>query len=142
MVKSNTYRALHWRRTLGVCLGAQAIAEYYGGRLTRLMAPAHGEQSVVTRQPDSRLLQRLPAAFKVGRYHSLAIVEESLPPELQVTARAQDGTVMAVEDARRLFFGVQFHPESVMTAENHHGRLILETMLEVTNYREAGAKVA
>lgn len=101
----------------GVCLGHQAICEAFGGTVGYAKQLMHGKVSQVLAAPESTLFAGLPAAFPVARYHSLAADEESLPANLRVTARTADGEVMAVEDAAARVFGVQFHPESVMTPD-------------------------
>ncbi len=101
---------------LGVCLGHQAIAAYHGGVVERALAPRHGKSSRVT-HTGAGLFAGLPNPFEAGRYHSLAVREEGLPAELTVTARSEDGVVMALSHRSLPVFGVQFHPESVLTPE-------------------------
>ena len=110
---------------LGVCLGHQAIGQALGGRIVRAKAPMHGKASTIQHTSD-RLLAGLPENFKVGRYHSLVIAPESLPPCLAATAWADDGTIMAIEHRDHPVFGVQFHPESILT---EHGYRILSNFL-------------
>ncbi len=99
---------------LGVCLGHQAIAAFHGGTVDRAPSPRHGKASLVTHD-GSRLFDGLPQPFEAGRYHSLVVREEGLPPELVVTARSEDGLVMALAHRSKPVYGVQFHPESVLT---------------------------
>lgn len=99
---------------LGVCLGHQALAMLHGGTVERAPAPRHGKSSRVTHD-DSALFAGIPSPFEAGRYHSLTVREEGLPPELAVTARSEDGLVMGLAHRSRPAFGVQFHPESVLT---------------------------
>lgn len=99
----------------GVCLGHQCIVEHFGGRVEATGCPAHGKASVVRHNGDE-LWQGIDRAFSVGRYHSLAATR--LPDELEATAWAQD-MVMAVRHRHRPVFGVQFHPESVLTPVGH-----------------------
>ena len=99
---------------LGVCLGHQAIAAFHGGAVVRAPAPRHGKSSRVTHD-GSRLFERVPNPFTAGRYHSLAVEEGSLPPELAVTARSEEGVIMALAHRAKPVFGVQFHPESILT---------------------------
>ncbi|HEX3291675.1 MAG TPA: aminodeoxychorismate/anthranilate synthase component II [Gaiella sp.] len=99
-------------RTLGVCLGHQAIVEAFGGRIGQARALLHGKSSVVTH--DGRgIYEGLPTELEVGRYHSLAAT--SVPDVLQVTSRTADGEVMGVRHTGLPVEGVQFHPESVLT---------------------------
>lgn len=101
---------------LGVCLGFQAIAEFFGAKLYNQQFVAHGIQREVIRTgATSSLLKGMPEKFKVGLYHSWAVDEKSLPPELIVTAKGNQGVIMAVEHCTYPLAGVQFHPESIMT---------------------------
>ena len=101
---------------LGVCLGHQAIADFHGGCVERAPAPRHGKTSPVVHD-GSPLFAGMANPFEAGRYHSLVVREEGLPEELAVTARTPDGVVMALSHRSRPVFGVQFHPESVLTPE-------------------------
>jgi anthranilate synthase component 2 len=100
---------------LGVCLGHQALGAFCGGRVDRA-APRHGRSSRVTHD-GSALFAGIPNPFEAARYHSLVVREEGLPRELAVTARSDDGLVMALAHREAPLFGVQFHPESVLTPE-------------------------
>ena len=102
---------------LGVCLGHQAICEALGGTVTYAAELMHGKSSMVDVEPDVRLFAGLPAQVEVARYHSLEADEKSLPACLRVTARTADDRreVMAVEHVDAPTFGVQFHPESILT---------------------------
>lgn len=101
----------------GVCLGLQVICEALGGRVSYAKTLMHGKVSNIYFTPENLLFEGLKNGFPAARYHSLAAVEDTLPVSLRVTAHTKDGEVMAVEDAERLVFGVQFHPESVMTPD-------------------------
>ncbi len=103
---------------LGVCLGHQAIAEAFGGEIIRARTPVHGRTSAVFHDGTS-LFAGLPNPLTATRYHSLIVDEQSLPDELRVTARTSDGTVMALEHATDAVFGLQFHPESILTETGH-----------------------
>ncbi len=111
---------------LGVCLGHQAICEAFGGRVSYAKELMHGKQRRMCRVGDSRLFDGLPEQFPAARYHSLAAEEETLPPELRVTARSEEGEVMAVEHRDFPVYGLQFHPESVLTPD---GKRIIENFV-------------
>jgi anthranilate synthase component 2 len=99
---------------LGVCLGHQAIAAFHGGAVVRAPAPRHGKSSAVTHD-GSALFDGMPSPFEAGRYHSLVVREEAFPGDLAVTATSDDGLVMALAHRSKPVYGVQFHPESVLT---------------------------
>ncbi len=104
---------------LGVCLGHQAICEAYGGTVTYASELMHGKKKPMLRVGESLILDGLTETFYGARYHSLAAAEETLPEELHVVSRSPEGEVMAVEDPQSLVFGLQFHPESVMTDDGY-----------------------
>src|SRR6188508_1218281 len=99
---------------LGVCLGHQCIGAAYGGEIVRAKRPMHGKTSRIHHRGEG-IFAGLPSPFLATRYHSLVIAPESVPPELRVTATAEDGEIMAVAHATHPVVGVQFHPESVLT---------------------------
>jgi anthranilate synthase/aminodeoxychorismate synthase-like glutamine amidotransferase len=99
---------------LGICLGHQTIGEALGGRVVRSPAPVHGRTARVTHD-ESGVFAGLPSSLTVCRYHSLCVEEATLPKELRVTARSADGVIMGLQHVRRPLFGVQFHPESILT---------------------------
>jgi anthranilate synthase component II len=110
---------------LGVCLGHQAIAQAFGGRIVRAETVMHGKLSAV--EHDGRgILKGLPSPFAATRYHSLVAEPESLPSCLAVTAQTADGVIMALEHRELPVWGVQFHPESI---ETEHGHLLLRNFL-------------
>ena len=116
------------KRLLGVCLGHQGIAESFGAALYNLPAVLHGvatEAEVLA--PADRLFAGLPARFQVGRYHSWGVRPESLPAELEVTARDANGQVLAFRHRQYDVRGVQFHPESILT---EHGKEMMRNWLE------------
>ena len=115
---------------LGVCLGHQAICEAFGARISHARELMHGKQSRVDLDPACPLFAGMGEAASVARYHSLAVDPATLPPELHVVARASDGEVMAVQHADHPTFGVQFHPESVMTPD---GKQMLANFLELNS---------
>ena len=114
---------------LGVCLGHQAICAAYGATVTHARQLMHGKQSVIRRTAPSPLFAGCGEEITVARYHSLAAVADTLPPELQVTALAEDGEVMAVQHTSRPLYGLQFHPESIMTPE---GMTMIRNFIELT----------
>jgi anthranilate synthase/aminodeoxychorismate synthase-like glutamine amidotransferase len=99
---------------LGVCLGHQAIGAAIGGQIIRAKQPMHGRTSVI-KHSGAGLFENLPVPLTVGRYHSLVIDPQSLPSELEVTATTKDGTIMAIAHRTQPLYGVQFHPESILT---------------------------
>ena len=116
---------------LGVCLGHQAICKAFGGAVSYAKELMHGKQKKIYKVGESRLFREMDSPFLAARYHSLAALEETLPEVLRVTARAEDGEVMAVEHRDYPVFGVQFHPESVMTPE---GKVMIKNFMEVVKH--------
>lgn len=112
---------------LGVCLGHQAICAAFGGTVTYARQLMHGKQSQVTFDRSCPLFRGLPEQGLVARYHSLAVAADTLPPELKATARTEDGEIMAVQHRQYPIYGVQFHPESIMTPE---GKAMLKNFIE------------
>ncbi len=113
---------------LGVCLGHQAIGMVYGGTVCRAKAPMHGKTSTVEHDGKG-VFAGITAPFQAGRYHSLMIATDSVPADLEVSARTrEDGTIMGVRHRKYNVHGVQFHPESVLTDE---GRRILKNFLDL-----------
>lgn len=103
---------------LGVCLGHQVIGEYFGATVAKGERPMHGKISEVDHS-DSGVFSNLQNPCKVTRYHSLQVMEDSLPEELEVTARSTDQVIMGIRHKNMPVFGVQFHPEAVLTDEGH-----------------------
>ncbi len=103
---------------LGICLGHQAIAEAYGGKVIRGVWPMHGRRSMIAHHGES-ILCGIPSPIGVGRYHSLVVDPTDLPSELEVIARDQDGVIMALRHRYHPVVGVQFHPESILTDFGH-----------------------
>lgn len=102
---------------LGVCLGHQAIGEYFGGRLTNLSDVFHGVQTPVSITADDYLFASLPATVEVGRYHSWVVSTEGLPECIEPTAVSAEGQIMALRHRDLDVRGIQFHPESVLTPD-------------------------
>src|SRR4051795_6919816 len=109
----------------GVCLGLQAIGDYFGGQLGQLGQPAHGRPSRIQVR-GGRLMQNLPNEIVIGRYHSLYLEHDSMPDVLDVTASTEDGVPMAIEHKTLPVGGVQFHPESLMSLGGEVGLRIVE----------------
>ena len=112
---------------LGVCLGHQAICEAFGGTITYARQLMHGKQSILSLNLSCHLFAGCPPRAAVGRYHSLAADPSSLPSCLAVTAATEDGEIMAVQHTQYPVFGVQFHPESILTPD---GRTMLNHFIK------------
>jgi anthranilate synthase component 2 len=112
---------------LGVCLGHQALAEAYGARVVRAAAPMHGKTSLVWHD-GSPPFGGIESPTEVMRYHSLVVAPDSVPDALRVTARTTDGTIMGLAHRDHPIFGVQFHPESILTGA---GKAMLQSFLDV-----------
>lgn len=111
----------------GVCLGLQGMVEYFGGSLRQLDRPMHGKGSEVAHD-ESSLFNGIKSPFIAGRYHSL--VADELPECLRVTARSDDGEVMAIEHKTLMMSAVQFHPESIMTLAEDAGRRLIANAID------------
>lgn len=118
---------------LGVCLGHQAICEAYGAKITHAKKLMHGKQSMIRLKEDDILFQGIPSPTPVARYHSLAADTESLPDCLEITAKTEDGEVMAVHHREYPVYGVQFHPESILTRD---GVKMIENFIGFERERE------
>lgn len=114
---------------LGVCLGHQAIMESFGTKIKYAKELMHGKSSFIEMNKDSLLFKGV-TSNKVARYHSLAGDSKTLSPELQVIATSDDGEIMAVQHIKYPVYGVQFHPESVLTSD---GKIMIKNFLEVMN---------
>ncbi|MDO4327551.1 MAG: aminodeoxychorismate/anthranilate synthase component II [bacterium] len=112
---------------LGVCLGHQAICEAFGGTVSYAKELMHGKQKEMIQVSENQLFRGIDKVFLAARYHSLAAQKETLPKELKITAESADGEIMAVEHREYPVFGVQFHPESVMTPQ---GRIMIENFMK------------
>lgn len=111
---------------LGVCLGHQAICEAYGAVITYADELMHGKQSEITIDTECNIFKGLPERIKAARYHSLAVNEETMPEELVIAAKSSDGEIMAVRHRDYKVYGVQFHPESILTPK---GNIIVKNFL-------------
>jgi len=112
---------------LGVCLGAQALGEAFGGRVERAPAPMHGKVSEI-HHDGTGVFRGLPSPFKATRYHSLIVDRASLPNQLKVTAWTEDGLIMGVQHHDLPLHGVQFHPESIASEQ---GKALLRNFLDL-----------
>ena len=113
--------------TLGVCLGHQAICAAYGATITYAKELMHGKQSKISFEEKSRIFKDIQEQAPVARYHSLAADEATMPACLKITARTSDGEIMAVEHKDYPIYGLQFHPESIMTPD---GKKMLTNFLQ------------
>lgn len=113
---------------LGVCLGHQCIGQFFGGKIVRAPMPVHGKTSTIHHDGNG-LYRHLPNPFNATRYHSLAVDESTLPKELEVTSRTEEGIIMGIRHRKLPIEGVQYHPESVLTPE---GPNLLKNFLEQT----------
>ncbi len=112
---------------LGVCLGHQAIGQFFGGKVVRGPEPVHGKP--VSIQHDGKtIFNSIPQDFDAGRYHSLVVERESLPDSLEISAESPDGLIMALRHRTLAVEGVQFHPESILT---EHGKHLLANFLKL-----------
>jgi anthranilate synthase component 2 len=113
---------------LGVCLGHQGICEVYGAKIAHARKLMHGKKSTMSLDLTCSLFAGLPSHIDAARYHSLAAVKETVPAELQVIAEDETGEVMAVKHVKFQVYGLQFHPESILTPLGH---VILENFLKI-----------
>jgi len=103
------------KKILGICLGHQCIAQFFGGKIVKSQNPTHGKTSRIYFDENSKLFKGLPQGFEVTRYHSLEVKDTNL----KITARTKDGTIMALEHETFPIYGVQFHPEAILTQYGH-----------------------
>ncbi len=115
---------------LGICLGHQAFGLINGAEIKRLEVPLHGKTSLLTvENENSVLFQGMPKSFQVMRYHSLYVSDKNLPKELTITAKSDDGVIMALEHKEKPIYGIQFHPESFFT---EYGKDIIKNFIRYT----------
>jgi anthranilate synthase/aminodeoxychorismate synthase-like glutamine amidotransferase len=112
---------------LGVCLGHQAIGQVFGGKIVRAPVPVHGKATEICHDGKT-IFANLPYRFQAGRYHSLIVAKELLPEDLVISATTPDGLIMGLRHRQFPLEGVQFHPESILTAE---GKQLLENFLKL-----------
>ncbi|HEX9061750.1 MAG TPA: gamma-glutamyl-gamma-aminobutyrate hydrolase family protein, partial [Clostridia bacterium] len=109
------------------CLGHQAIGEAFGGKVVHAKYLMHGKASDVSVDNGCKLFHGMPESIKVGRYHSLIVQSDSLPGDLSITAKTSDGEIMGLKHNKFPVYGIQFHPESILTP---YGKNILKNFLE------------
>jgi anthranilate synthase component 2/para-aminobenzoate synthetase component 2 len=114
---------------LGVCLGHQCIGAAYGGTVERAKRPMHGKTCLIEHE-GTGVFSGLPDPLRVTRYHSLIVAEKDLPADLEITARSDEGEIMALQHAHHPVVGVQFHPEAVLT---EHGHALLRNFLALSS---------
>jgi anthranilate synthase/aminodeoxychorismate synthase-like glutamine amidotransferase len=112
---------------LGVCLGHQCIGEVFGGKVVRADRLMHGKTSLI-KHDNSGVFTQLPNPFTATRYHSLIVKRDTLPDCLEITAETEDGEIMGLKHKQLPVYGVQFHPESILTKE---GKLLLQNFLDL-----------
>jgi anthranilate synthase component II len=120
----------HQKDVLGICLGHQAIAEFYGGELLNLKESLHGVSSLLSPQSPDVLFKNMPNEFRIGHYHSW-VVKPELPNELEVLASDTSGNIMAIRHRKHRVRGLQFHPESILTEK---GEVILSNWVWGDDY--------
>ena len=113
----------------GVCLGHQAIAQAFGGKVIRAPEPIHGKVSDISHEQKA-IFKGLPSPYSVTRYHSLIAERKSLPDCLEITAQTEDNIIMGLSHKEKPIHGVQFHPESIAT---QHGHDLLKNFVELTS---------
>lgn len=116
------------KKILGICLGHQCIAKFFGANIAKSKNPTHGKTSKIFVCENSKLFKNLPKNFDVTRYHSLEVEKSSMPSSLKITAETQDGTIMALEHDALPIYGVQFHPEAILTQYGHE---LLKNFIEI-----------
>ena len=113
---------------LGVCLGHQSIGEAYGAKIIHAKELVHGKAKEIEVSNECELFKGLPKKIRGGRYHSLIVEKNSLPEELKVTAKTSDGEIMGLEHIKHPVYGIQFHPESILT---EGGKEMLQNFLNI-----------
>jgi len=114
---------------LGVCLGHQAIGQVYGGQVVRAHELMHGKTSEI-QHDGSGIFADIPSPFTATRYHSLTLAPETMPDTLKITAKTEDGVIMGLQHETLPLYGVQFHPESILS---EHGHKLLQNFISIAN---------
>lgn len=117
------------KKILGVCLGMQALVESFGGELYNLESVLHGHQGECRSIKDDPILKGIPTLFKIGHYHSWGVNDQGMPKELDIIARDSEDRIMIVKHSYYSAYGIQFHPESVLSPE---GKKMIQNWLEIT----------
>lgn len=116
------------KKILGVCLGHQAIAEFFGARLKKLNSVKHGVSSNATIFDKSNIYKKIPTNISVGRYHSWCVDEDNFPHNLIITSKSEDNNIMSLKHNKLPIYGVQYHPESILTP---YGLKIINNFLKL-----------
>jgi anthranilate synthase/aminodeoxychorismate synthase-like glutamine amidotransferase len=127
-ISLDVLRSMHTKvPILGVCLGHQAIGQFFGGKVVRAPIPVHGKHAEICHDGKG-VFEGLTYRFKAGRYHSLIVDREQFPDELEISATTPDGLIMGLRHKTLKIEGVQFHPESILTSE---GKKLLQNFLNL-----------
>ena len=127
------------KKILGVCLGMQAIGEVYGGTLLNLENVFHGVATPIEITDESDLIfKNLPSSFNVGRYHSWVVSGNEFPDELKVTSTEENGQIMSLKHKKFNLYGVQFHPESILT---EYGKEMINNFLSISSHSQKSGKI-
>lgn len=118
----------HKTPILGICLGHQAIGQAFGGTITKALCPTHGKARPIHHNSDG-IFKGIPTPLTVGRYHSLIVSKDNFPSELMITSNSEEGEIMSLQHKVYKIYGLQFHPESVLT---EHGYKLLKNFLNIT----------
>lgn len=116
------------KKILGICLGHQCIAQFFGAKIVKAKTPVHGKTSQILFDNSCQLFQQIPQGFEAARYHSLIVENIKDAPDLKITAETNDNIIMALEHKSLPLFGVQFHPEAILT---QYGKTLLNNFLSL-----------